>query len=146
MDKVYLRLRHPKAFEVRAGERGGFEALRGRRYALLVTFRRDGTPVPTPVWFGLGPDGNAYVESFANAGKLKRLRNDPRVLLAPSSVRGKPLGPVVEGRGRVLPRDDSERAEQAIQANYGLGRKLYMLPSRNDTESSTYLEISPLPS
>ena len=93
MDKVYLRLRHPRSFDVRAGEAGAFDALRGHKYALLVTFRRDGTPVPTPVWFGIGADGNVYVESFVEAGKLKRLRNDPRAVLAPCTVRGKPVGP-----------------------------------------------------
>jgi PPOX class probable F420-dependent enzyme len=45
---------------------------------LLVTFRRSGEPVPTPVWFGLH-EGRVYVESLADAGKVKRLRHDQRV-------------------------------------------------------------------
>jgi hypothetical protein len=82
MDKVYLRLRDPKAFGVTSGEAGTFDTLRGRKYALIVTFRRNGTAVPTPIWFGLGEDGNAYTHTFADAGKVKRLRNNPRALLA----------------------------------------------------------------
>jgi uncharacterized protein len=145
MDKVYLRMRHPAAFDVTSGQSGSFDALRGHKYALIVTFRRNGKAVPTPTWFGVDEDGNAYMHTYADAGKVKRLRNDPRVLLAPSSVRGKPLGPAIEGRGRELPREEWERAERAIQANYGLGRRLYTAPSKGERATSmTYLEISPL--
>ena len=59
MDKVYLRMRHPRAFEVTSGRSGGFDALRGHKYALMVTFRRSGKAVPTPTWFGVGEEGNA---------------------------------------------------------------------------------------
>ena len=143
MDKLYLRMRHPMAFEVTGGEQRSFDGLRGHKYALLITFRRDGRAVPTPTWFGVGDDGNVYTQTFADAGKVKRLRNDPRALVCPCTVRGKPLGMAIMGRARILPPEEWEHAEQAIQANYGLGRRIYMLPSRNDTESITYLEIVP---
>jgi PPOX class probable F420-dependent enzyme len=143
MDKVYLRIRHAKSFEVTAGEAGSFDSLRGRKYALIVTFRRNGNAVPTPTWFGLGPDRKVYTRTFADAGKVKRLRSNPRALLAPCDIRGKPLGPAIEGRARVLPRDEWDRAERAIQANYGLGRRIYMAPARNDSEAMTYVEIAP---
>jgi PPOX class probable F420-dependent enzyme len=143
MDKVYLRIRHAKAFEVSSGEAGSFDSLRGRKYALIVTFRRNGKSVPTPTWFGVGQDGNVYTHTFADAGKVKRLRNNPRVLLAPCDVRGKPLGRAIEGRARVLPPEEWGRAERAIQANYGLGRRIYMAPARNNNEAMTYLEIAP---
>jgi len=136
-------MRHPKAFEVTAGEQGSFDALRGHKYALMVTFRRSGQAVPTPTWFGLGADGSVYMHTFSDAGKVKRVRNHPRTLLAPSDVRGKPLGPAIEGSARVLPREEWERAERAIQANYGLGRRIYTLPSRGSDEAMTYLEIAP---
>jgi uncharacterized protein len=136
MDKVYLRMRHPRAFEVTSGAPGSFEMLRGHKYALIVTFRRNGTAVPTPTWFGAGSDG-------ADAGKVKRIRNNPRTLLAPCNARGKPLGPAVEGRARVLPPEEWQRAETVVQGNYGLGRRVYMLPARNDGETMAYLEIAP---
>ena len=77
----------------------GFEHLRGHKYCLLVTYKRSGEPVPTPVWFGLG-DGELYVRSEADVAKVKRIRNDSRVRVAPCTVRGKPLGPPAEGRAR----------------------------------------------
>ena len=145
LDKVYLRIRDRTAFDVDSGRHTGFDELRGHKYALLVTFRRDGRAVPTPTWFGLGRDGHVYTYTFADAGKVKRLRNDGRTLLAPCNVRGRPLGPAVEGRGRILPRSEWARAEAAIAANYGLGRRAYNLPwRRREPEAMTYLEVSPL--
>ena len=143
MEKVFLRIRHPMAFEVTSGEQGNFETLRGHKYALMVTFRRNGKAEPTPIWFGLSQNGHVYTHTFADAGKVKRLSSNPRALLAPCGARGKPLGPAIEGHGRVLASREWERAEQAIQANYGLGRRIYMAPARKHRQAMTYLEIAP---
>lgn len=103
----------------------GFDHLRGHKYTLLVTFKRSGEPVPTPIWFGLDETGRAYMRTGQQAAKAKRIRNDPKARLAPCTVRGKPLGPFAEGRARIVPPEEQERAEAAIQSNYGVGRKLY---------------------
>ena len=75
----------------------GIRALAGHKYCLLVTYKRSGEGVRTPVWFGLG-DGKLYVRSEADVAKVKRIRNDQRVRVAPCTVRGKPLGLPAEGR------------------------------------------------
>jgi uncharacterized protein len=145
LDKyVWDRTRDRRASAVTSGVPGTFEALKGRKYALVVTFKRNGEAVPTPIWFGLGDDGNVYTHTFAESWKVKRISRDPRALVAPSNQRGKPLGPAIEGRARVLPQAEWERAERAIAANYGLGRKLYMAPVRGRTDATTYLEITPV--
>ena len=121
----------------------GFEHLRGHKYCLLVTYKRSGEAVPTPVWFGLG-DGRLYVRSEASVAKVKRIRNDPRVRVAPCTVRGKPLGSPAEGRARVLRQpDDEEEAEDALRANYGLGRRLYEGAGGALGVETVYLEITP---
>jgi uncharacterized protein len=122
-NRLFERLRPRAAFEVRP-QTTGFEHLRGRKHALLVTYRRSGEPVPTAVWFGLA-DGRLYVRTEAQAGKIKRIRRESRVLVAPCSMRAKPLGPAAEGRARVLPESEWGAAEAAIHANYGLGRRIY---------------------
>jgi PPOX class probable F420-dependent enzyme len=144
-NRFYLRIRHRRAFEAAAqpGTAGGFDAFAGRKYALLTTFKRDGTPIPTPVWFGVGDDGRMYVRSETEVGKVKRIRNDPHVRVAPSSVRGKPLGPTTEGTGRVLPPEEEERAEAAIAANYGLFRRLYESGGERMDIDLVYLEVTP---
>ena len=102
-DRLLDRIRDPSAAGAASfpGTADTFDALISEEYALLVTFRRSGEPVPTPMWFGLR-DGCVYVESLADAGKVKRLRQDQRVRVAPCSLRGKPKGPFTEGVGRLL--------------------------------------------
>ena len=54
----------------------------GEKYINLETFRKSGAAVATPVWFAEDL-GVFYVYSLANAGKVKRIRNNPRVRLMP---------------------------------------------------------------
>jgi PPOX class probable F420-dependent enzyme len=144
-DGFYDRMRHPAAAAAARGEPTvrGFDALRGRKYCLLVTYRRSGEPVPTPVWFGLDDDGRLYVRTESHAAKVKRIRADPRVRVAPSNVRGKPTGPLAEGSARVLAPEEHARAESALRANYGLERRLYERVFARTGVPLTYLEVSP---
>jgi PPOX class probable F420-dependent enzyme len=72
-----------------------FDTLIGREYALVVTFRRSGQPIATPMWFAL-QDGLLYVESLADAGKVRRLQHDPavRVVPAPSAASERARSPM----------------------------------------------------
>ena len=119
----------------------GFGHLAGHKYALLVTYRRSGEAVPTPVWFGVDPDGRFYCRTGKLAAKAKRIRNDPRVRVAPCSVRGVPKGPYAEGRGRICTPEEQSHAEEAIQANYGLGRKVY--EGSAGSMEAYYIEVAP---
>lgn len=118
--------------------------MRGHNYALLITYRRDGTGVPTPVWFGLR-EGKVYVHTEPRTAKVRRISANPRVRLAPCTMRGKPRGAAAEGDARVLPREDKATAEAAIQANYGLGRRIYEQPLTRSSLDWVYIEISPDP-
>ena len=121
-DKV--RDRRALAVARQPGTAPDFSALRRGRHCLLVTFKRSGEPVPTPVWFGLADD-KVYFRSEAEVAKVKRLRNDPHVRVGPCNARGTPRGPMAEGTARLLPPEENERAEAAIQANFGVGRRVY---------------------
>lgn len=125
-DRLYDRMRSPKAAEVAQREpTGGIDQLRGHRYCVLVSYRRDGTPVPSPVWFGV-QDGRLYVRTGVKTAKVARIRHNPQVRVAPSDGRGEPRGAPFAGRARILDAAEEQRAEQAISANYGWGRKVYM--------------------
>ncbi len=110
--------------------------------SLLVTYRRDGTAVPTPVWAAIG-DGRLYVRSERSSGKVKRLRNDPRLLIAPCTVRGKPLGAPLEASARVLAPREEPRAERALATRYGVGRELFERAMDLLRVDMCYLEITP---
>jgi PPOX class probable F420-dependent enzyme len=121
---------------------GSLEQVAGQKRALLVTFRRDGTPVPTPVW-AAPAGGRLYVRTERDAGKLKRLRNDSRLLVAPCTVRGKPLGAPLEARARMLAPAEEAVAEAALVARYGLGRELFERTMDLLRVDMCFLEISP---
>ena len=68
---------------------------------LLTTHKRDGTGVGTPVSLAVEGD-HAYFRTPGSAWKAKRIRNNPEVQLAPATVRGKPTGPEIHARARLL--------------------------------------------
>jgi len=144
-NRFYHWIRDPSAHSLAGEEQTvrGFEHLQGHKYCLLVTYRRSGEAVPTPVWFGLH-DRKLYARSERDVAKVKRIRNDPRVRVAPCTVRGKPLGPPAEGRARVRDQPgDEQEAEAALSAHYGLGRKVYEGAGGALGAETVYLEITP---
>jgi PPOX class probable F420-dependent enzyme len=96
------------------------ERLGAATYLSLTTFRRDGTPVATPVWVSRDGD-HLVVWTERDSGKTKRLRNNPSVLLGPCDARGRLQGVEVDGTARVLDgADQVDRLRALHQAKYGL--------------------------
>lgn len=104
----------------------GFAGLDGHAYCELVSFRRDGTAVPTPVWFALEND-RLVVKTETPSGKIRRIRNNERVQVAPCTARGHRLGPIIEARARILAATEEAGAEAALRGRYRLGRRLFGL-------------------
>jgi PPOX class probable F420-dependent enzyme len=127
---------------VEAPRTGSVEDVRLHKRALLVTYRRDGTPVPTPVW-AAEADGRLYVRTERTSGKAKRLRRDPRMLVAPCTVRGKPLGAPFEASARMLSPGEEPHAERVLAGRYGLGRALFEWTMDRLRVDMGYLEITP---
>jgi PPOX class probable F420-dependent enzyme len=111
----------------------------GQRYISLATFRTNGTPVYTPVWFG-EENGRLYVMTNGKTGKAKRLRNTPEAKIAPSTMRGKVTGPEFSAIVRFLKPEEFQYAQNLIKAKYWLARVPFLW--RN---TDTYLEITPVP-
>lgn len=123
MDLAYPLMngaRHRKATEAASAPPAAtdFEAMRKGRQALVVTFKRSGEPVPTPINHALSEDGRLYFRSEPTAGKIKRIRNGATVLVGPCNYRGKPRGALAEGRARILSGIESERAAELVRGNW----------------------------
>ena len=88
-------------------------------YALLTTFRKDGTPVPTPVWVVRIGD-ELRVWTIRDSGKVKRIRRSGRAQIAPCSIRGKPRGLSIDATARMLPNSEAPAVLNALAAKYGL--------------------------
>ena len=94
-------------------------ALDGQRFISLETFRKSGEGVRTPVSFVI--DGDAlYVRTQANSGKVKRIRNNGRVRVAPSTGRGDLLGDWIDATATIVDAEESARVRKIVMARYGL--------------------------
>jgi PPOX class probable F420-dependent enzyme len=120
-------------------------ALDREGYISLATFRRSGREVSTPVWFA-ARNGKLYVFSEGTAGKVKRLRNDARIRVAPCNVRGTVRGEWIEGSGRRVDEPELvERAYRALLRKYGWQMRIAnffsRLTGRFDRRAILELEI-----
>ncbi len=93
-------------------------------YISLVTYRRDGTEVATPVWHVI-LEGRVYVFTEAASYKVKRLRRDSRARVAACGAFGRVHGRWLDANGRVV--DDSgltNRVYAGLAAKYGWQMRL----------------------
>jgi PPOX class probable F420-dependent enzyme len=86
-----------------------FEELRNFRQAIVLTYRRSGEPMPTPINHAISDDGKLYSRSEPHLRKMKRIRKNPRVLAVPCTFRGTPRGAAAEGIARELSGAEAER-------------------------------------
>jgi uncharacterized protein len=88
-----------------------------QRTILLQSRKRDGSWVPTAVSIAVKAD-RAYIRTYGKAGKSKRLRNFPEVRFSSSTFRGRPTGPVVHARARLLAGDQAHAAGRMLAGKY----------------------------
>ena len=103
----------------------GFAAFAGHEYLNLETFKKSGDGVKTPVWFAAEPstsldsgEARLYVYTIGDSGKAKRIRNNPRVRIAPCDVRGNVQGDWVEARAEIVTGDEAEHGTQLLNKKY----------------------------
>ena len=108
-----------------------FSVVEGRKYISLTTFRKSGKPVATPVWF-VEKEGKICVWTQSNSGKMKRLRHNSGVTLAPCTMGGKVIGPVVEGIARIVSPQEKEEVRLLLLAKYGWMQRLFAFIHRHD--------------
>lgn len=95
------------------------KVVRDAKTILLTTYKRDGTPVQTPV--SIAFDGErAYFRSYDKAWKTKRLRNNPHVEVAASTLRGRRIGPPIHARATLLEDDQARIAAKALARRHRL--------------------------
>ncbi|GCF11137.1 PPOX class F420-dependent oxidoreductase [Dictyobacter arantiisoli] len=100
-------------------------ALYRAQYGNLITFRKNGNAVSTPIWFG-DHDGIIYIETGGTSGKVKRIRHTDRVTLAPCTASGKDTGEQVEGHAYIVTNTaELFIAKGALHRKYSWKRQLY---------------------
>jgi PPOX class probable F420-dependent enzyme len=116
-----------------------------RRTALLTSFKRDGTPVATPVTIAV--DGErAYVRTYDKAWKAKRMRREPTVEIAPATVLGRPRGDAIAARSRLLDGEEAARAARALARRQRILQGMFVpFWHRLNHLRTLHYELTPLP-
>jgi uncharacterized protein len=120
------------------------------KYLSLTSFRRDGTGVATPVWF-VEAGGRLLVETDAGSYKVRRIRRDPRVTIAPCTATGRLRGTPVPAWAELLPDAEVARVERLMARKYRVDllfikpfRALQRALRRNrPRETPVILELTP---
>lgn len=107
------------------GAANSFAGFAGQKYLSLETFRKSGEGVRTPVWFasaeGHGGSGGVtvlYIYTIGNTGKVKRIRNNPLVRVAPCDMRGNVTGEWIASRAEILQGDAAAHGMQLLNRKY----------------------------
>lgn len=102
-------------------------AISDEKYIAFTTFRRSGEAVSTPTWVVPVSDGRVGFWTAMGSGKTKRLKNDPRVTLQASDVRGRPKEgfPVVSGTAELVQSGRLfDEVHAKVHEKYGLMTKV----------------------
>jgi PPOX class probable F420-dependent enzyme len=105
------------------------DAVLTAQYVALTTYRRDGTPVTTPVW--AAPEGESlYLFTNATAGKVKRLRNSSRAVIAPCTATGTITGAQLPAEAFNLASDQMPKVWRLLVKKYGMAVRLFIAYDR----------------
>jgi PPOX class probable F420-dependent enzyme len=114
-------------------------SLAGERYISLTTFKQDGTPVSTPVWVTSDDGRRLLVWSATKTWKVRRLRRDGRVLVAPSTFRGRERGPRLGGRAQLI---QDPGIDELLRRKYGWQKRaLDLINGGSPPDSWSVIEI-----
>jgi uncharacterized protein len=116
--------------------------LKGYRFLNLATFRKNGVAVVTTVLFAVA-NGRIYVWTTKDSGKVRRIRNNPTVQIAPSTRLGRPLGPIATASARILSATEQTEAQSLTDRTFGWLKKFFGLIWRVQGREQVYLEITP---
>jgi PPOX class probable F420-dependent enzyme len=105
------------------------ERLGAGKYLLITSYRRNGTPVATPVW--VVRDGDTLgVWTAAGSGKVKRIRARGDVLVGPCDARGNPTGDQRPATAEITDAATVARYRRLLARKYGILGRLSVLGSR----------------
>ncbi len=112
-------------------ERSSAQVLKSAKYVSLITFRKSGEPVRSPVWFAqFGESPNSYgVITETNVGKVKRIRANSKIEIQVCDIKGgvEPDAPKFSGVARLVIGDQAVAVRKAISKRYGLTYKLFSI-------------------
>jgi|SRR5580693_7491589 PPOX class probable F420-dependent enzyme len=129
----------------------GFTAFAGQKYLNLETLKKSGDGVKTPVWFAAEPsakldsnDAKLYVYTIGVSGKVKRIRNNPRVRIAPCTMRGEVRGEWVDARAEIVTGAEAEHGTALLNKKYFPWKQLLAFFAKFGRRGRTVFVIRPV--
>src|SRR5258708_810388 len=128
----------------------GFAVFAGHKYLNFETFKKTGEGVKTPVWFAADPsasldsnDAKLYVYTIGVSGKVKRVRNNPRVKIAPCDMRGRVLGEWMNAHAKIVTGPEAEHGMRLLKKKYVPGKQLLVFFATFRQRERTVFVIRP---
>jgi PPOX class probable F420-dependent enzyme len=129
----------------------GFARFDGHKYLNLETFKKSGDGVKTPIWFAADPSANLasndaklYAYTIGVSGKVKRIRNNGRVRIAPCDMRGAVLGDWMDARAEIVTGSEAEKGMALLNKEYFPWRQLLGFFSSFSRRGRTVFVIRPV--
>ena len=94
-----------------------------QKYINLETYKKDGTPIRTPVWFMIDSEV-IYIITREKTGKVKRLKNNQNIRIVPCSFKGESKNEWINGVAQKIMGDNAERAIKLRKKKYGISVRL----------------------
>jgi len=94
-----------------------------QKYINLETYKKDGTPIRTPVWFVVDND-LIYVITRESTGKVKRLKHNQDVRIVPCSFKGQSKNEWVKGKAEIITGEEADKAIKLRKKKYGMFARL----------------------
>jgi len=111
----------------------------GQKYISLETFKKSGEGVKTPVWFVLH-NSAFYVYTEDGSWKVKRIRNNRRVRIAPCNMRGEVKGPSMDGTAQIIDGEEQQTADKLLDQKYFL-KKLFNFMTKINRHKRAMIKI-----
>jgi len=129
----------------------GFAAFAGHKYLNLETFKKSGEGVKTPVWFAEDPSVNLdssaakiFIYTIGDTAKVKRMRNNPRVKIAPCDMRGRVLGEWMDARAEIVTGADANYGTQLLNKKYFPWKQILAFFARFSRRGRTVFVLRPV--
>ena len=94
-----------------------------QKYINLETYKKDGTPIRTPVWFVIDND-LIYIITRDSTGKVKRLKNNQNVRIVPCSFKGESKNGWIKGKAEKIAGEDADKVIELRKKKYGISARL----------------------
>ena len=117
----------------------------GKKHISIESYRKTGDPVRTPVWF-VEENGELFVRTDSDTGKIKRICNNPRVRVASCNMRGTVKGSWVEGEARIMEPESSEHVFSLLKKKYGMPYRIMRFTERFSRSKAKPVSLAIRPS